>query len=136
MKTTKVKIKVIYVSIIIIILILCSSCIEKYIRYSNLPVPYPKYQAAQYRDLNEEEKRRFLKEEKKYSNDIIDAIINEKVKRGMTKEQAIYSWGRPDDINSSTGSWGTHDQWVYRRGELSTQYLYFENGILTSWQNH
>ena len=135
MKKRIQKIKEIHIFSVLIFIILSASCTE-YIRYTDLPVPYPKYSAHQYRDLNEEEKRRFLSEEKKYSNDVIDAIIDGKVKRGMTKEQAIYSWGRPDDINSSTGSWGTHDQWVYNRGELSTQYLYFENGILTSWQNY
>lgn len=43
------------------------------------------------------------------------------------------SWGEPDDINRTTGSWGTHEQWVY--GEYDCDYLYFENGVLTSIQN-
>lgn len=49
---------------------------------------------------------------------------------GMTQNMAIESLGKPNDINSSKGSWGTHEQWVYRNG----LYLYFEDGILTSYQ--
>lgn len=52
------------------------------------------------------------------------------VKIGMTKQEARLSWGEPSDINKTSGSWGTHEQWVY-----SGSYLYFENGKLTSIQN-
>ena len=34
------------------------------------------------------------------------------------------------DINKTVGSWGIHEQWIY-----SSHFLYFENGILTSWQD-
>jgi len=49
---------------------------------------------------------------------------------GMTKEMARLSLGNPDNDNRSVGSWGTHNQWVYKNLTL-----YFENGILTSWQD-
>jgi hypothetical protein len=50
---------------------------------------------------------------------------------GMTEAQVRKTqWGKPQHINSSTGRWGSHDQWVY----AGNQYLYFENGILTSIQ--
>ena len=39
------------------------------------------------------------------------------------------AWGAPDHINTTTGSYGTHEQWVY-----DDRYLYFENGTLTSRQ--
>jgi hypothetical protein len=58
------------------------------------------------------------------------AITAGKIMIGMTKEQVIASWGNPNKINKSVGSWGVHEQWVY-----SSQYLYFENGKLTSWQD-
>ena len=45
-------------------------------------------------------------------------------------QMALESWGQPDDINRSVGSWGVHEQWVY-----GDEYLYFENGKLTSWQD-
>ncbi|MBW4056525.1 MAG: hypothetical protein HIU83_14215 [Proteobacteria bacterium] len=49
---------------------------------------------------------------------------------GMTKAQVIAGWGRPGDINRTAGSWGVHEQWVY-----GSNYLYFENGTLKSWQD-
>jgi len=58
-------------------------------------------------------------------------LIHEKrVQIGMTTEQCRAAWGRPRDINRSVGSFGVHEQWCY-----SNSYLYFEDGILTSWQN-
>lgn len=51
---------------------------------------------------------------------------------GMTQEEVLQSsWGKPEDINRSTYSFGVHEQWVYGGGN----YLYFENGKLTSIQN-
>lgn len=59
--------------------------------------------------------------------------------RGMTREQVIAAKGRPSNINYSIGSWGTHEQWIYStyfagRRIGTSQYFYFENGILTSYQ--
>jgi len=53
---------------------------------------------------------------------------------GATDEQVRLSWGRPDTVNRSVGSWGVHEQWVYRHGDYSGSYLYFGNGVLASWQ--
>jgi len=63
-----------------------------------------------------------------------DAVANQKIMRGMTKDQVTRSWGAPTSINRSVGSYGTHEQWVYRRGSHS-QYIYLENGTVTSWQD-
>ena len=41
------------------------------------------------------------------------------------------SWGKPHSINRTTGSFGTTEQWVYGSGN----YLYFNNGKLTTIQN-
>lgn len=49
---------------------------------------------------------------------------------GMTSKMAEESLGPPEDINSTVGSWGEHEQWVYSNG----LYLYFENGLLKSYQ--
>lgn len=65
----------------------------------------------------------------------IKAILDGKIFLGMTTKQVIESWGKPDDINRTVGSWGIHEQWVYRRGGFEATYLYFENGKLTSWQD-
>ena len=48
----------------------------------------------------------------------------------MTTDMTRLSIGHPKDINRTTGAWGVHEQWVYNK-----RYLYFENGILTSWQD-
>lgn len=56
----------------------------------------------------------------------------EGVSIGMTPDEVrASSWGKPDSINRSTYAWGQHEQWVYGGGN----YLYFENGKLTSIQN-
>ena len=58
-------------------------------------------------------------------------IIDGRVKIGFTKIMCEEAWGKPNEINKSTGSWGVHEQWVYGLGS----YLYFENGKLTSIDN-
>lgn len=47
----------------------------------------------------------------------------------MNQQEAILAWGTPLKINTTTGSWGVHTQWVYKHA-----YLYFENGVLTTIQ--
>ena len=62
----------------------------------------------------------------------IRELINaKKVQLGMTKEQVILSWGKPEDISRTVGSWGVHEQWCYP----NYVFLYFENGVLTSYQD-
>ena len=56
---------------------------------------------------------------------------SEGVSIGMSEEEVRQSsWGRPEKINQSVYSFGTKEQWVYSIGN----YLYFENGRLTSMQ--
>ena len=57
-------------------------------------------------------------------------IRHEKIRIGMSKDACKLSWGEPDDINTSRGSWGIHEQWVYSRN----RYVYFDNGKLTAIQ--
>lgn len=56
-------------------------------------------------------------------------IVEREIQLGMTDEQVKKSWGAPNDINKTVGEWGVHETWIY--GKV---YLYFKNGILTSWQ--
>ncbi len=72
------------------------------------------------------------------------AILNGKIFIGMTADQVRASWGAAHDVNRTVGSWGIHEQWVYGYnkyygsgfiGFVATHYLYFEDGILTSWQD-
>jgi hypothetical protein len=51
---------------------------------------------------------------------------------GMSMEQVrASSWGRQNSINRTTTAYGDREQWVYGIGN----YLYFENGVLTTIQN-
>ena len=77
------------------------------------------------------EKERIKLMTKKYGKKWGKIVANKEIMVGMTKAMVIDSWGKPDDINRSVGSWGVYEQWVYGDG----QYLYFENGKLTSWQD-
>lgn len=66
------------------------------------------------------------------------AIKDRKVFIGMSEAALMCSWGAPNhcgDINTSTGSWGVHRQFVYRDcSYYSSNYVYTENGFVTSWQ--
>lgn len=48
---------------------------------------------------------------------------------GMTAAQVIEStWGKPREVNKTTFSWGTTEQWVYP----NYKYIYLDNGIVTA----
>jgi hypothetical protein len=67
---------------------------------------------------------------KKYGKENGELICNGRYWIGMTSDMAIESLGNPETINRSVGSWGVNEQWVYY-----SLYLYFDNGILTSYQS-
>lgn len=52
---------------------------------------------------------------------------------GMTDDMALISLGMPAKQNRTIGRWGVHEQWVY--SVYDRLYLYFENGVLTSYQD-
>jgi len=58
-------------------------------------------------------------------------ISEKKIMIGMTPQQVLRAWGRPLRINESTGARYHHEQWVYP----AHTYIYFQNGVLTSWQS-
>lgn len=68
---------------------------------------------------------------KKFGSLAAKEILNKKIWIGMTNQMTIESWGNPIDINRSVGAWGVHEQWIYS----GNKYLYFENGVLKSWQD-
>ena len=61
--------------------------------------------------------------------EIRKAIEQKKVRTGMTAQQAMLSWGKPKQVNRSTGSRGVYEQWVYEKRNL-----FFENGTLARFQ--
>jgi len=67
-----------------------------------------------------------------WSEEIWQLVQQRKIRIGMTCDMLLLSWGKPTEINRSVGSWGTHEQFVYRDYD---SYVYVENGKITSWQN-
>lgn len=65
----------------------------------------------------------------KFGSTVVANIVAKKIWIGMTAEMAIASWGNPDKINKTVSSNRATEQWVY-----SSDYLYFESGILKSFQ--
>ena len=53
---------------------------------------------------------------------------------GLSTKMVKLAKGKPGTINVSVGSWGRHEQWIYGT-PFGQWYYYFENGVLTSWQN-
>ncbi|MGE7094378.1 hypothetical protein ACQKII_23690 [Lysinibacillus sp. NPDC048646] len=81
-----------------------------------------------------ENERESQKVERRESNER-KRLIQEKASRGvtigMTKDDVLLSsWGAPSNINKTVNAYGTSEQWVYD----NYNYLYFDNGILTSIQ--
>ena len=61
-------------------------------------------------------------------------VIEKKIRIGTSVCNVYASWGRPQDVNRTVGSWGVHEQWVY--GSTGTRnYLYIQNGRVSSFQN-
>jgi hypothetical protein len=79
----------------------------------------------------------FKREYPEWTDATYALVMAEGLALGMTDEMAEVSWGSPSDINRTVDSGGMHEQWVYRDilALHSTRYIYFENGILTSWQD-
>jgi len=73
-------------------------------------------------------KREAVRRKQKFN----DALVRKGlIKIGNSECQLYASWGIPVDQNQSVGSWGVHTQHVYGSGN----YVYTENGRVTSWQN-
>ena len=66
----------------------------------------------------------------RYGSSITERILNREIWIGMTRAMALESRGTPEKNNRSVNVYGTHEQWVYEN-----IYLYFENDLLTSWQD-
>lgn len=83
----------------------------------------------------------FDKNAKKWGKNTAYSILHKEVHIGWSQEKCRASWGEPTHINRSTGSWGIHEQWVYRYEYPATgmapdtKYLYFENGKLSSYDD-
>lgn len=74
----------------------------------------------------------FIAEAKRRNLNVDRVIVKKEIIRIGINECTLYaSWGEPDKVNNSVGRWGVHKQHVYGR----SQYVYTENGRVTSWQD-
>lgn len=71
--------------------------------------------------------------DKSTSGKILTLILQNKISIGMSRNDVIKSWGKPDDINSNTGSYGSREQWVYRISGAENQYVYIKDGLVSGW---
>ncbi len=62
---------------------------------------------------------------------IWDAIQDEKVALGMTKEQVKMSWREPKSISQTVTAAGKSEQWVFGSGA----YVYLTDGLVSGIQN-
>jgi len=46
------------------------------------------------------------------SDENVAAIACRRVILGMSGAEVVSAWGRPQDINTTTGAFGRHEQWV------------------------
>ena len=69
---------------------------------------------------------------KKYGITIAQKILKGYYWIGMTSTMAIHSLGLPDKVNRTVTANSIHEQWIYRNTDV---YLYFEDNLLTSYQD-
>jgi hypothetical protein len=87
-------------------------------------------------NTNKDEMRSLLNELSKtlwplrIQNDILRGYI----RTGFTPQQVVLSWGRPDHVNKTRTLVGIHEQWVYGESPFPNSYVYFENGLVKSWE--
>jgi len=64
------------------------------------------------------------------------AIRGGRVFVGMTADDVVRSWGKPNKINRTVLSGLVSEQWVYERGSRfgPAQYVYVRNGVVDSVQ--
>ena len=91
----------------------------------------------------------YFKANPNLSSDVKEVIEKGFILRKMTAEEVLLAWGKPTSKNTSVGAYGKHEQWIYREDYYRREYiaanirrcytyadyyLYFENGVLDSWQ--
>jgi len=58
----------------------------------------------------------------------------QQVSIGMTAEQVRMAWGKPTNINTTTGADRQHEQWVYG-SSARRDFLYLDDGVLRTIQD-
>ena len=75
--------------------------------------------------------RRLAAAHPEWSAEVLGDATCRLITTGMTSEQVVAAWGRPDQINSTQLTTSSHEQWVYGDHD----FVYLDDGIVTSWQS-
>ena len=67
---------------------------------------------------------------------IVSLSEGRKIGVGMRGIEVIYSLGYPNDINTTTTSGNTNEQWVYGDPIYGATYVYLDNWVVTSYQEN
>lgn len=59
-----------------------------------------------------------------------EAVKTKTLMVGLPEHLLLLGWGKPEKINTTTGAWGVHKQYVYL-----VRMVYVKNGVVTSWQD-
>lgn len=72
-----------------------------------------------------------------WSKKIIDLILERQIRTGMTPEQVLESWGKPDSKYTSGNyqSW-SYENWGYQNRTYHNITLYFLDGKLDHWDEY
>ena len=80
-----------------------------------------------------------LKERNEFTPEEWSFIDQRKIYIGMHELALVCAWGHPGlfgSVSDSVSDRGVHKQWVYRACPgCKAQYVYTEDGKVTSWQN-
>jgi hypothetical protein len=77
------------------------------------------------------QKQAIVRDQNERAAKVEAAIANGEIFIGMTGEECVRAWGRPEKVNATETARGHHSQWAYPGG----RYVYFENGIITTIQH-
>jgi hypothetical protein len=64
----------------------------------------------------------------------IERIKPTSIAIGIFASDVIDIYGEPSKKKTSTGEWGTREQWIYSGPYATVKYVYIENGKVTSWR--
>lgn len=80
-------------------------------------------------------RERYIKENATTTSVMQESILSGRIAKGMSKKETQAAWGNPNSVNTTHHQTGKRTQWVYRYSS-ATCYVYFSNGLLTSWQKN
>ncbi len=74
--------------------------------------------------------KEFVEKNSQYKS-FMKTAVEQKISMGMPEELVVLSWGKPQRVNTTVTKRRVHKQMVYGR----RNYVYLDNGVVTSWQN-